>query len=629
MINIDDLVRQRLSNAEDRESTGSWLQMREMLDQKMPVSDQIGGFNWRRVFGIVTGVAVFASLTVGGYRMITSTDFRNGDNNNEVFASSGSYGTKPNSTGISSEKSALSSNGSEINNRPNSELNTSAPKRSSDHKTVNSKKIEELKKTESAQSPIVANNEHSVNTNNFTTAETKHANTIATRTEIINNSEVAHHNSNTTNQTVSNDPSSQEFAIASTTNENKNTRNNLEMLTSVSTATSANATTSANKTSEPENNNHKDVKIFASNEKPGNALKFAEPDNARVKTSAPTEPELRKDTFRKMTIVQRYVVNPRERSMQMIIDTISTERMVVDRTILEQLTDDSDNTGTASAKSKNVSERPFVLDLAAAQNAKLVALDNSEFVPLSNQKVRSRKTENWNAKSFNEVMRDVKFNLAQIRFYPGVIGGANWQKFGTGHLLGFHLGLTGQFTYGEQWSMMAELKYVQRKNNGTTLNDNYVEITEDKGQFLQRNVEHFFKFANLQSIEMPVSLRFAMGRLNLLGGLNMAYHFAVDAEPIKNYPEEYAPVANPDWSRNRPTIKYDDFKARFAFGGLIGISFQVSPSLQLDIRTVKTFFDTAPVNGSYKVSQLIYMPASFQISAGYRFSQKEGIPKAR
>ena len=35
-INVDDLVRQRLEGREEREPSGAWLNMRELLNEEMP-----------------------------------------------------------------------------------------------------------------------------------------------------------------------------------------------------------------------------------------------------------------------------------------------------------------------------------------------------------------------------------------------------------------------------------------------------------------------------------------------------------------------------------------------------------------------------------------------------------------
>ena len=67
-INVDDLVRQRLEGREEREPSGAWLNMRELLDEKMP-QRRVVPFFWNRMFGAVGIAALLGLITVGGYEL--------------------------------------------------------------------------------------------------------------------------------------------------------------------------------------------------------------------------------------------------------------------------------------------------------------------------------------------------------------------------------------------------------------------------------------------------------------------------------------------------------------------------------------------------------------------------------
>src|SRR5438128_2497795 len=71
MIKIDDLLKQRLSGGEEKERPGAWMAMQELLDENMPTR-VAGGFNWRRMFTILTGAALLTAATVGGYKMYSA-----------------------------------------------------------------------------------------------------------------------------------------------------------------------------------------------------------------------------------------------------------------------------------------------------------------------------------------------------------------------------------------------------------------------------------------------------------------------------------------------------------------------------------------------------------------------------
>src|SRR5215217_3981016 len=71
MINIDDLMRRRLGGAEEREPAGAWGAMKDLLDKEMPVQST-AATNWRRMLGYATGLIIAATVTVGGYKMVSS-----------------------------------------------------------------------------------------------------------------------------------------------------------------------------------------------------------------------------------------------------------------------------------------------------------------------------------------------------------------------------------------------------------------------------------------------------------------------------------------------------------------------------------------------------------------------------
>ena len=83
LINIDDLVRQRLGGGEESERAGAWLRMQELLDKKER-RKPFGMLFWRRAI-IYSGVAILlASLTVGGYQY--SSALRGQGNNGSGLA---------------------------------------------------------------------------------------------------------------------------------------------------------------------------------------------------------------------------------------------------------------------------------------------------------------------------------------------------------------------------------------------------------------------------------------------------------------------------------------------------------------------------------------------------------------
>ena len=71
MINIDELLKQRLGAGEEQERPGAWMNMSKLLDQQMPVNKVPGAaVNWRRMFMYAAGLVLLAAVSVGGYQAI-------------------------------------------------------------------------------------------------------------------------------------------------------------------------------------------------------------------------------------------------------------------------------------------------------------------------------------------------------------------------------------------------------------------------------------------------------------------------------------------------------------------------------------------------------------------------------
>jgi hypothetical protein len=651
MINIDDLIKQRLSGVEEQERSGAWLHMRDLLDQQMPVNRAAGGFQWRRMMGVLTGLVLLATATVGSYQIISSSRTEAGkekaiaavDNSvptggnshttattvNQSIADNAAAGNDITAAGNTAPERINASNTTQDNNRglTNPGLTGSG---NIDH---NVRSAASLSATEPART--VGND-----VNAYTGAANRTSNTPAISS------------GNHTN---------------STGNSNRNNKLNNPVASAVANSLpgsnrTTNSSTPASGTARKAVNPAASSVTPASSPIADNATAKQHPDNIQPFV-------LKKDTFQSINVVKRYLINPVSMTGTMILDTIAMGEIALDQWVknetalmnkeaadekklvkndkntnnkkagktipaaaAKQVSDKTetsqpqDNNTYASAAKPGSSSAGISANPAAAADA-----ESNSLVPLSKFKTGSRKTSKWDARSFDEFMRDAKFNLAQIKFYPGIIGGINASKMGTANIYGFQLGVTGQLTFGENWNAMAELKYLQRFNNGTTLKDDYTTYSNDDNVVLRRKVEHFFKFSTLQSIELPVALRYAAGKVNFMGGVNMAYNFRINAEEIdfpQAEPDKLPAGTNPMVSE-KPAISLVDFNSRFSLGYLLGVGYQLSPSVQLDFRMTQNVWDNASGVGAQRVSQDIYRTPTFQLSLGYRFSQNPRYPKAR
>lgn len=617
MINIDDLVRQRLSGGEEQERGGAWMNMREMLDREMPVRVPIQGYNWRRMLAAATGLVLLASLTAGSYHFY-NTRFHN---DNAALANGNADKSTPASGAMQhmSDRAAAEKPVSEIASGNTADAAgikavnaVFAPEayHQPDNNTIRTHinhqpSVQPLKPISHTREQLHANPVGALPHSALDQIDVKDF--AKSGIEDLSKVEAADKNASEAGKPAANVTPKE---LAGTTSGNVPAAKSAPG--SAETAKTKPAGNAANQA-----NGHNSPELALDRPRASSA-------DTRKRESATTP---LKDTMEQMTIHQRMVINPITRRSKLFMDTISIESIAVDKKALNDL---AKQTNVVADNVQNRELMPAASLAMKQQNA-----DASYLVPLASMKVRTQKTNAWNARSFNDVVRDVKFNLSQVRFYPGIILGFNSSVIGSNSINGLHLGITGTFTFGEHWNMMAELKYMHRFNGGSSIHDNYNVVTDsvvvnNQKTYLQNKVEHFFKFSTMQSIEMPIALRYAAGRVNLFGGVNMAYNFRVNVEEVERVYDSSSVVSGSAVNlSSQPGIRMDDFKTRFSVGYLLGIGYQISPSVQLDLRATQNLWDNAGGNGASSVSRQLYRAPSFQFSLGYRFSQRNRIPKAK
>lgn len=612
MIHIDDLVKQRLVGGEEREMPGSWSRMRDLLDKEMPEKRRVVGFyDWRRMLSVATGVLLLSALSVGGYHVV-STKFRGDNTVARSVANSPAAVQKPSTTSANGDhKTPVRTPAAETTNPGVKNTETTLSKGTS----ATEKQVYAAKTSKSGNGsnspdqktvvPVVATTAKASTQRNPTVAQPNVSTPASNPVTVLAVADKTSASSVTEKPKVDQNSKPIEIAINQSEKTSENTK------TGPITTVQQRPLASSGKANRNPSLQPNPITEVASSVKP---------EGTKSSMPAPQQPDLPKDSLSKLTIVQRVTVNPLTMVSKLSADTIALERIAMDKPAL------ASNTPATS------DEAPVTVSPAASTSLLAADAADNNLVPLSNFKVQSRKTSKWNTRSFDEVVRDVKFNLAQTKFYTGISAGGNSYMFGPNNIGGFQLGLFGLFMFGDTWGAMAELKYIHRFNGGSTLKDDYVNTKPAmNGGYLQANVEHFFKFTTLQSIEMPIALRYAAGRLNLFGGLNLAYHFGINADEVTLNPVDssFKPVVSGGMVKASPSVHYNDFRARFALGGVAGISYEVSPSIQLDLRATKNFWDNAYGLGAEQVSRQYYNAPSMQFSIFYRFSQKNQIPKAK
>jgi len=229
-IKIDDLVRQRLTGVEEKEKSGAWMNMRDLLDKEMPQQKRISIFYWRRIFSAVAVLSLFGSVCIGGMEL--SSFYKNADNsstplavasnaagndNAAMLVSYGNTSAAP-TVAVSGVVSGHTSSGTTTSSsavtqpiavRPSS-ANNNAPE---ENNTINSTTVtavnaaEKTAHTKTAQHVNAITNEVTSNNNSQTNNSTKAVNSSNSNSRKINNnsSNIAHRNlKNSTNNNDNN-----------------------------------------------------------------------------------------------------------------------------------------------------------------------------------------------------------------------------------------------------------------------------------------------------------------------------------------------------------------------------------------------------------------------------------------
>jgi hypothetical protein len=79
---------------------------------------------------------------------------------------------------------------------------------------------------------------------------------------------------------------------------------------------------------------------------------------------------------------------------------------------------------------------------------------------------------------------------------------------------------------------MGELKYMHRFNTGSTIHDDYTSVVPGSGstgfvtvgssqykayEWKDQSVQHYFNFDAVQTLEIPLALRYSWGRVYAMG----------------------------------------------------------------------------------------------------------------
>jgi hypothetical protein len=577
MINIDDLVRQRLSGGEEEERAGAWLRMQELLDKEQPVRGA-AYFSWKRIFSYAAGLVLLAAAGVAGYKAtqtqadedIASVNKYDRANNAMLSGAVVSNNTAGNTTGSSaSDKKDVAANSHNDNARRLIKDNTS-----------------------SKQSGMVA----STGKDASTIAISKARNNTTINKNIPLNT--------VKSNTVTNNP----------TPENKPGNSNVIVTTPVAKAVDNNVQVNENKPSTTIANNN-----FA-------ATKRNKTQQLPVEV---TNPRYRKQI---KTIDSVEVITTKESSRKGLrkIDTIA-QGMVATEKLVDVPAE------VAAAPATNKAPRVILPSATLMERNSPEVISASASLDSKAEKKQSKNA--YNPRRFEEMVQNMKVDFGKVSFHPGLVAGIS-SSVGAYNMMGVQLGLVGIMNISDHWGMFAELKGIYRFGNGKSLINNYKDYTginyigNNTYSHEWDSVAHSFNISSSTSVELPIAVRYSANRLNAFVGVNGTYNFAVRVdEYTQKYSRSY--VSNStnrqevtqQWGEN-PVIGYDAFKARFMLGYVVGAGYQVSPNIGIDFRATQPLMESnAGTKSTAIVSKQLYRAPSFQLNFTYKFSNNKYKPR--
>lgn len=618
MISIDELVKQRLSGREEKERPGGWLSMKNLLDKEMPVAAATSTGNLRRTMGYAAALLLLAGISFGSYEIASKFRDNRTATNNNLPAGQGT-GTDMTANGANTilpsatNKSVADESTKEAtaNNQPATQANKNTAGKINTDLTIAHKSS-----ASSGSTTLNANSNHKnpkVPKGLPTAVVSANQSTQATINKPNSKSENIDNNYLNINK--------KELNIASNTSggANKqatnNSNNNTVEKPAPALAPNSNAPT-VGKDKLPRTGNDEPKKPYLAENK------MADNNKAADEMGGPKKARLEMDSINKIETKQVYTGKGRYKT-----DTISKGKVALARySVIEDVNE-------LMALNKKIAADNLVVPNATVPNAS----SEEHMVSLSDHKVSSRKGSGMYPSRFEEMVKNAKMSMNGVSFYPGILAGVSCSAVNGRPAFGFQLGATGLVKMSESWSVLTELKYMNNITNRTTIDDGYnrnlTDYTDPANTaiitYRWDSVAHNFGYSSLSSLHMPIALRYSIGRVNVFGGLNMAYNFGVNIyDGGATYHKSETRVREQggfDW--HAAPAKYDaakDFNAKFGLGYLFGASYQVSPAMQIDMRVAtQSIWNNAKTTGGKEVFNHLYRSPSFQLNASYRFSNSK------
>lgn len=620
MIKIDDLLRQRLGDAEEQERPAAWLQMRDLLDKQMPVTR--AAVNWRRMFAYVAGVAILAAVSVGGYEMSQS------------FSGGNTTAGNTTGTGASTSPAATGLAGSAINSLPDTRIqqqldaqtapgtdaangalvansNTTSANTINKQQNATNSAANGVKDNKSQQNAVAHNTQgNKTQQNNDATANTPHNN----KQEQADNATIATVDNSNKTVTAAQQKATKSASEMSGANRNKTqqTADNNDKTTAAIIPSSGKAATASSGTPSV----------------PGKAgvNKGSQTGNANTIAGNNPEPKVEEKEI-PIRLIDR-VGKEGEDRMDTIFNGDAVKTVTVPNKNGESLArnDEELASGTNMMPSS-----------AAASSKKGSGTDEAAMQKLGDHKESSKKMKNYNPQRFEEMVKNAKYSIGSMKFYPGIVGGVNASLNGN---MGVHIGLAGNLSIGDRWSILTEVKYAYRFNNvKENMQDDYIDNvtpTFVNGQFVYKydSMEHYYNFAYYQSLEVPLMVTYTNNRFVYMLGGNFRYNFRIKENTLEEVTQRYlleqsyTTTSEPKFASEKQ-ILLSDFGSSMSLSPMIGLGYQLSPGWRVDCRVSQSIWNNATTKGQKEIFKSLHNMPQVQFNLTHRFRSNKPYKRAR
>lgn len=344
-----------------------------------------------------------------------------------------------------------------------------------------------------------------------------------------------------------------------------------------------------------------------------------------------------RDTFKRIDLVSRTFASNTNgnRKYKTVLDTVAVTRIekvsYVPLTVLEIV---------ALRKVKVAQNRNGeALVPMASLRERIESRETVNLVPLAKYKVASRRVDPG---KFNQLVQNTTQGISNYfdgsrNFYMAVMAGGN-ASFGNPGAFGLQLGIAGLYQLSERLTFAAELKYANHYFSNYSLEDKSVTFENVSSQQLsglewlfsgmQKTTTSSYRINSYEALEMPVTLNYNLGRVSIFGGLNMAYAF-----PVKWRKENTINTADVKQTRDQNENPFlntgftideqKDFSSRFGIGYVWGLNYDLSRKVSLDARMTQILWDNNKGNTD-AIRKLFHVP-TLQVSFGYYFGRKDKV----